>query len=165
MPPAEAVGCGVFVQPDDLTIRLSARAGDLCLTVSGEVDIATAHLLRKVAVAVLRTRAASRLALDMSGVGFIDAVGVAAVIDCRREAARRNLPFSVINPSAQVTATMRLCGAADLLTDAVDGVLGWPLRSMCALRRPSRSWHSSTRHRCYRRPLPGDTAGTAGRPQ
>ncbi|BCJ74428.1 hypothetical protein CS0771_39720 [Catellatospora sp. IY07-71] len=101
---------------DDLRIRLRTRAGELCLLVAGEVDMATAYLLGRVTTAVLRTRDAASLSMDMSAVTFIDAAGIAAVIGCRREAAEHRLPFAIVNPSRAVTATIGLCGVEHLLT-------------------------------------------------
>ncbi|GAA1602620.1 STAS domain-containing protein [Catellatospora bangladeshensis] len=124
---------------DDLRIRLHTRAGDLCLLVAGEVDMATAYLLGRVTTAVLRTRDAASLSMDMSAVTFIDAAGIAAVIGCRREAAEHRLPFAIVNPSRAVTSTIGLCGAEHLLRDPVTGRLPAPVGQAA----PSRHRHRS----------------------
>lgn len=104
------------------------------LVVVGEVDIANAHLLGRVATAALHTTAAISLSLDMSAVTFIDAVGVAAVIDCRREAARRAIAFRIVNPSRAVHATLRASGAGALLENSIERT-PWPARVPAAARR------------------------------
>lgn len=132
---------------DELSIRLRTRAGDLCLLLAGEVDMATAYLLGKVTNAVLRTRDAASLSMDMSAVTFIDAAGIAAVIGCRREAAEHRLPFAIVNPSRAVAATIGLCGAEHLLAGPGAG------------RVPPSAWRAAShRQRLHRRRPP------AGRP-
>ncbi|MEU7825962.1 STAS domain-containing protein [Catellatospora sp. NPDC049133] len=91
---------------DGLSIRLRTLAGSPHLVTAGEVEISTVNLLASVADAVIRTRAAIELTLDLSAVTFIDDVGVAAVNACRRQATTRGLRFRVINPSAAVRAAL-----------------------------------------------------------
>ncbi|GHJ43163.1 hypothetical protein Cs7R123_05050 [Catellatospora sp. TT07R-123] len=134
--------------PEELRIRLRVHAGELRLLVAGEVDLATAYLLGKVTTALLRTRTAASLAMDMSAVTFIDAAGIAAVIGCRRQAARHRLPFSVVNPSRAVAATIGLCGVGHLLAQPVPlGCAAEALASAPTRHRPRRRQPSSARPR------------------
>ncbi|MFC7245176.1 STAS domain-containing protein [Catellatospora aurea] len=101
---------------DGLSIRLRTLAGSLHLVVTGEVEASNAYLLVKVADAVMRTRDATELTLDMSAVTFIDRIGVAAVRACRRQASTHGLRFFIINPSVVVRAALNACGGREAIT-------------------------------------------------
>ncbi|MEV0454945.1 STAS domain-containing protein [Catellatospora methionotrophica] len=137
-------------QAEILSIRLRTLAGSPHLVVTGEVEASNVYLLSKVADAVMRTRAATELTLDMSAVTFIDGTGVAAVHACRRQAATRGLRFLIINLSAAVAAALtthgdrraltrppRLPSPATAPTPGRSRPRGRGHRSRCAQRRPA----------------------------
>jgi anti-anti-sigma factor len=63
---------------DALTFRLDHEATPPVLSIDGDVDIATADLLRDELASALE--AEPRLVVDMDGVQFIDAAGIRAVL-------------------------------------------------------------------------------------
>jgi anti-anti-sigma factor len=68
-------------------LALCIRPGDddIIVTVSGEVDVGTEGPLQQVLLRIMRERSA-RLMLDLSGVSFMDRVGLRAILTTRRRA-------------------------------------------------------------------------------
>ncbi|MBV1850466.1 STAS domain-containing protein [Catellatospora tritici] len=135
---------------DGLSIRLRTLAGSLNLIVTGEVEASSVYLLAKVADAVMRTKAATELTLDMSAVTYIDRAGVAGVDACRRQATARGLGFLIVNPSVAAGAALN-AHAGRAATSEPPGLLA------PATARPgrSRARGQGGRSRCARRgPLP-----------
>ena len=79
---------------------ISVEVCDSCVLISGEIDMATAALLVD---AVIKT---SDAALDLSGVTFIDSMGLHALIDLRQGG---TLP-PIVAVSASVLRLLELSG-------------------------------------------------------
>lgn len=136
---------------DGLSIRLRIVAGSLHLVVAGEVEASNVYLLAKVADAVMRTRDATDLSLDMSAVTFIDGIGVAAVRACRRQATTHGLGFLIVNPSVAVRAALNACGRREAITRPPGP------RTPATAAKPGRSRPRGRGHRsryAWRRPAP-----------
>lgn len=131
-----------------LRLRLYSTALGLYLTAGGRLDTASAHRLTTTIDLALRRLRPTRLVLDLRDVDHIDAAGVATLIACRRDARARGAELRIAQPSACVRATVRACGADDLLAPAPGTRPQLP--PAAALRRS----HRPGRH-CLRPPRVG----------
>ena len=87
--------------------RLEIGVGPTTLWVSGEIDMSTVDEFH----AALRERTAARpdrVLLDMSGVTFMDSLGLRALI-----AASNEVPIQVVHPSEFVSALLFMTGLED----------------------------------------------------
>ena len=100
-----------------LLAHLVRADGQLILTLTGDIDVATAGIMRAAVRRCLRERPA-RLLLDMRSVGFCDVAGVRALQSARREAAAIPAEFGIIGPRPPVIRILTLMDAGDLLTAA-----------------------------------------------
>ena len=79
--------------------------------VSGEIDIATGHLLRCRLAAVIGDGGTTPLIIDMTEVSFCDSQGLAIVV-----AAKRHAEFiALTGPSARMRQVLRITGLDRLL--------------------------------------------------
>jgi anti-anti-sigma regulatory factor len=69
----------------------------LAIAAEGHLDAVTAHLLPKAVIGVLRRFPTAVLAIDITEVSSIDDIGELALADCRREAERRGIAFTVVD--------------------------------------------------------------------
>lgn len=95
----------------------TAPAGHASHAVSGELDLAAVHGLRRGFHAALHRseRPVGGLDLDLTGVTFMDAAGLGAVLWCRAHALSAGVDFVVDAASPAATRLMRLTGTHDLL--------------------------------------------------
>jgi anti-anti-sigma factor len=104
--------------------HMTAHRGELVMCIDGELDLATAPLVRAVAAPVLVAGMCS-VTVDLGGVRFIDMHGVRAVAAVVRGAAERGFRPRVVMPRAvprvileQLTEALR--PAADLATPSTE---------------------------------------------
>jgi anti-sigma B factor antagonist len=90
-----------------LDIELEELSDQTVISVAGDVDLYTSPDLRK---AVLKAipKAAGRVALDLSGVNYIDSSGVATLVEGMRSARKHDKVFLLVAPSAAVTQVLEL---------------------------------------------------------
>jgi anti-sigma B factor antagonist len=88
------------------------------LTVTGEIDIATAPELTRVLESVIRDAApGSRVIVDLSSVAFFASAGVTAVVHATELAARSGSSLRlVVGSSRLVTRPLQICGADQVLS-------------------------------------------------
>jgi anti-sigma B factor antagonist len=91
--------------------------GQMILTLTGDIDLATAGTVRAAVRRCLRERPA-RLLLDLRSVGFCDVAGVRALQWARCEAAAIPAEFGIIAPGPPVIRIFTLMDAGDLLSAA-----------------------------------------------
>jgi anti-anti-sigma factor len=84
-----------------LRLRLRAVGAGICLIASGRLDAGTAHLLRRVVSALLTREQTTTLAIDLSAARFTDGAGVTTLTECRSDARRRRVRFTLVHPSPQ----------------------------------------------------------------
>ncbi len=77
------------------------------VVVQGEVDIATAPLLRAVLDSVVGRRPA-RVEVDLSGASFLDAYALTTLAAVRRRLARRRVVLALRDPSAAAVRALQL---------------------------------------------------------
>ena len=90
-----------------LTIEQSKFNDETVLAVQGEVDLYTSPQLR---TAILKAvpAAAGGVAVDLSGVGYIDSSGVATLVEGLRCARKHGKTFTLVAPSRAVLQVLEL---------------------------------------------------------
>jgi anti-sigma B factor antagonist len=81
----------------------------LVVGVSGEIDIASAPKLRDELLGAIR-RHEARLALDLSGVAFMDCAGISALLAARRHAQLEGGWVRVVRASRRARKILMLTG-------------------------------------------------------
>jgi anti-sigma B factor antagonist len=105
-------------------VSLDERDGWQVLTLAGEVDVASAPRLRDRLVQLVN-EGPPNLVVDMSGLTFIDSMGLGALVSGLKRARAHDGDLRLAGPSdhvAQVLAITRL-DAAFQVTDTVDDAL------------------------------------------
>jgi anti-sigma B factor antagonist len=102
-------------QPPSLRVDRARTPDGVLLAVRGELDLASAPILEA------RLRAAdveehSHLALDLTGLRFVDATGLRVILNAHRRAARRGGGVTLLNPSSDIRRLLSLT-ALDLTID------------------------------------------------
>ncbi|WP_433324459.1 STAS domain-containing protein [Spirillospora sp. CA-294931] len=92
-----------------IELTVLRRTEHTIVKLRGELDIATAPVLREGLVAALRP-GTRRLILDLAGVPFCDAAGLAVLIGTRRRAAALGIVLLLTSPGPQVTSVLRVTG-------------------------------------------------------
>jgi anti-anti-sigma factor len=102
---------GGAVNPPPGGLRLSKRFEDgyTIATLSGELDVACTPVLREQLLAVL-TPWASRLVVDLSGVSFCDASGLAVLVSTSRRATLLDGLLRLVAPSPAVAVALHVSG-------------------------------------------------------
>jgi anti-sigma B factor antagonist len=97
--------------------RVEKRRGDAdVLTVCGEVDLATAPLLRETLQALIED-GSGPVVVDLSEVPFMDSSGVHVLVESHRALVSRNRRLAVAcRPHGQIHKLLALVGLLDLLT-------------------------------------------------
>lgn len=107
------------IRPDSpsgepLRVDVLGSSADGCtLRVVGEIDLATAGLLRRRVMEQLEQRP-SVLALDLSAVSFLGSSGLAVLVEVRTEAQRRDVLLQLITNSRAVLRALTATGLIDL---------------------------------------------------
>src|SRR5690348_536202 len=108
--PALVAGPGAF------WLNYRTVAQELLVTVVGELDMVTEHVLvDAVGAATADTRPVG-VRVDLSGVRFIDARGVAALVDCVEVAGASGARFEITCASLPVRQVLEIVQLAGLLT-------------------------------------------------
>ncbi|RKS71344.1 anti-anti-sigma factor [Motilibacter peucedani] len=115
---AEALPLWVDDRPADLDVSVEDGDEKVTVHVRGELDLATSGLLDAVLSDCLRGRRGRRtdvLAVDTSGVGFVDASGVSPLLHARAVLNRRGGELRLEAPSTAVRRLLVLLGLEELL--------------------------------------------------
>jgi anti-sigma B factor antagonist len=86
-----------------------SQDGYTIVTISGELDIASAPVLREQLLGLLRP-GASRIVIDLSGVTFCDASGLAVLVGASRRADLLDGVLRLAAPTPLVATILRLTG-------------------------------------------------------
>jgi anti-anti-sigma factor len=90
------------------------------VAVVGEVDLATAHLLRDRLLGVLREQAPAVLYVDLAGVSFLDCTGIAALVAVRNAARHTGRRVRVTHLQPMVRRVLAVTGLLGPLTAPID---------------------------------------------
>jgi anti-anti-sigma factor len=96
-----------------------APHGDLLVTAAGELDMATEPVLVRAFARAVDRHHPQRIRLDLAGLQFIDARGIAAIITCRHTAEAAGAAFVLSPAGKRVHDILWLTGLQELL--APDG--------------------------------------------
>ena len=88
--------------------------------VVGEVDLATAQMLRDTLLDLLREHPSAVLNVDLSGVTFLDCTGIRALLSVHHAAGQVDCQMRVTGPRPIVHRTLDLTGVLSLLTAPTD---------------------------------------------
>lgn len=91
---------------DTASLSISTRPGPV-VTISGEIDIQSGPQLRDHLLRVIR-RYGARLALDLTGVTFIDCAGISVLLATRRRAQLEGGSLRVLRASPSVRRVIAL---------------------------------------------------------
>ena len=96
-----------------LSVRTSAVAGAVLVTVAGEVDVATAPELQ----AHLNQTTARAVLVDLNAVSFLGSHGLAALVEAHSEArARGSALCIVLDGNGVVRRSLEITGLAEVLS-------------------------------------------------
>lgn len=90
-------------------LSISSQDGYTVATISGDLDIACVPVLREQLLGVLGPRA-SRIVIDLSGVTFCDASGLALLVGVGRRARLLDGVLRLAAPAPPVATVLRLTG-------------------------------------------------------
>jgi anti-anti-sigma factor len=86
------------------------------VSVAGEIDMGTAARLDAALAAAVASEDATGVQVDFSGVTFCDSTGVALLERAYAAAARRSLPFGLIDVQPAVARVLAIVGVLEALT-------------------------------------------------
>ena len=87
--------------------------GAVVVDIRGEIDSATADLLRTVIIDTITTTRPVRLVVDMLHVTFVDSTGIGALASGHNAAQSMGVRFAVVNPAPFVEHQLRMLGLMD----------------------------------------------------
>jgi len=91
------------------TLSVRSKGGYTVVTISGELDIASAPVLREQLLGLLRP-GASRIVIDLSGVTFCDASGLAVLVGASRRAGLLDGVLRLAASTPLTATVLRLTG-------------------------------------------------------
>ncbi|WP_395297873.1 STAS domain-containing protein [Kitasatospora hibisci] len=98
--------------PGGLTVSVRPWAGGTVLTLSGELDMVSADLLRTALDSALQT-AGTTVVIDCGGLGFCDSTGLNAMLRGRAIADAGGSRIELVRPRPLVLRMLELTGATD----------------------------------------------------
>jgi anti-anti-sigma factor len=107
--------------PDPVALRLTASPvadGTVRLALAGEIDLATAEVLRGAMTTLLGDHGVTRLVVDFAEVEFLDAAGITALLAAYRYAGARGIAFTVVNCPRTPLRVLEIVALDKLLTAA-----------------------------------------------
>jgi anti-anti-sigma factor len=99
------------------------------VAVVGEIDLATAPVLRDRLLTVLREQTPAVLVVDLAGVTFLDCAGLGVLVDASNAAVHAGRRMRVSHPQPTVRRILDMAGLLGVLTAPTD-------RSLPAATRP-----------------------------
>jgi anti-anti-sigma factor len=90
------------------------------VAVTGEVDLATAPVLRDRLLGVLREQAPAVVEVDLAGVTFLDCTAISALVAVRNAAIQAGGQMRVSHPQPIVRQVLDVTGLLDLFTTPID---------------------------------------------
>lgn len=97
----------------NLQVSRADHAGESRATVTslGVLDLSTSEAFVEIGMSVIS--AGSSLALDLSGIDFMDSAGVSALVALSLAAERESTPFELLAVSARVLRVLQITGLAE----------------------------------------------------
>ncbi len=101
--------------------RQDGADGVVCLTLSGELDLATVEVLHEQVDRVLAEVVPDRLVLDAAGLTFCDSTGIGALLQARRQSEALGVAFQLRGPRGITRTSLAVTGVLELLTGVGPG--------------------------------------------
>lgn len=103
-------------------MKISSRRVDQAtiLDVSGNIDMSNSPEVRKALLQLLREKGVTRVALNLTGVGYIDSSGVASLVEglkASRESGSRFVLFGLNDSAREVLKISRLLKLFEVYED------------------------------------------------
>jgi anti-sigma B factor antagonist len=98
----------------DAELAASRDDAELVISVSGDVDLATAPSVEREMAELMAEVGVEEVVIDLSRVGFLDSAGVRVLVLAKRAAAARDLPLRVQSPSSQCRRILEVAGLTEL---------------------------------------------------
>lgn len=94
---------------DDFEVTVEACGSHAVVVVKGEIDVATAPLLKRSLVELVATGVA-RVVVDLRGVSFIESVGLGALVSARKElfAGDKNLCLVIAENQSRIRSPFEI---------------------------------------------------------
>lgn len=110
--------------PDDPSFHVVIdEAPTVVITIAGELDMDSAPQLMDAAADVLASRPPA-IALEASGITFVDSSGLQAILKLSQASTREGVTCAVRNPSATLVRLLALTGISGVLTVESDEQVG-----------------------------------------
>ena len=93
-----------------IEIRPAGDGESLVLLLSGDVDADSARHLQQSLIDVLRRRPPCDISVDVSGVTFLDAAGVEALVRCQADARQLECRLLLTSPAPMTYRVLQIAG-------------------------------------------------------
>ena len=100
--------------PSDIQVAVSNEGDVRVVAVQGTVDLESSPKLQKDIQQALN--GALSLAIDLSGVGYIDSSGIATLVQALKLAKKSNVEMRLRNPATRVLAVLKMAHLTKLFT-------------------------------------------------
>jgi anti-anti-sigma factor len=105
----------VVTTPPGITIELSADSDGVTLDVEGELDLATAPTLLRIATESISADVDRVMTIVLKGVGFCDSAGISALVSIRKLCDQHGWRLRVSQPTVTVRRVLELTGLVQYL--------------------------------------------------
>jgi len=105
----------VEAQRFEIEVTTPDDASHAIVTLSGEVDMGSAHEIDAVVAVVAGWKETTDVVMDLSRVTFIDSSAVAPVLRCRKELDEAGIGFNVIGAQGMPLNVLRITGVLPYL--------------------------------------------------
>ncbi|MFY1694111.1 MULTISPECIES: SigB/SigF/SigG family RNA polymerase sigma factor [unclassified Solwaraspora] len=102
--------------PDAVTVSVDRADGRVQVGIRGELDRSAAERIRCALVDVVCAAGTDEVLVDLDGVGFIDAAGIAALLASHEAARRAAVRLRITDPQPYVRRSLVVAGLAPLFT-------------------------------------------------
>jgi len=99
---------------DGIAVRTEQDGSRAVLSLTGELDLVSAPRVRS-AIGALRADAIDEVVVDLSGLTYIDSVGIGLLVATRRRLDSEGRRFSVRDPAPQVLRLLEITGLVEYL--------------------------------------------------
>jgi anti-anti-sigma factor len=99
------------------------------LGVAGEIDLATAPVLRDKLLTLLRDQSPTVLVVDLAGVTFLDCAGISALVAVRNAAGKTGCQMRITYPQPFVRRVLEVTGLLGIFTAPIEHPQRLPARS------------------------------------
>lgn len=99
---------------DDFEVTFKREADRVVLCVRGELDLATAPVLKRCLDAA-QSDGNGNISLDLGALTFIDSTGLAVMLECQDQAAAKGASLILRNPGPQAQVLFELAGVRQTL--------------------------------------------------